>query len=116
MGSIGSLGSIEVNPLHLEWMINGVLLYSTGNYIQSLLMEHDGGHCVKETVFLNIYVSQSHFPLQQKLTEHCKSTITKTCMEQDKDAHSHCYYSKWYWGGVPVVVQWLTNLTRTHEV
>ena len=28
--------------LHLEWIGNEVLLYSTGNYIQSLGMEHDG--------------------------------------------------------------------------
>ena len=29
--------------LHLEWTGNEILLYSTGNYIQSLVMEHDGG-------------------------------------------------------------------------
>ena len=28
--------------LHLEWIINEVLLYSTGNYIQLLGIEHDG--------------------------------------------------------------------------
>ena len=28
---------------YLEWINNEVLLYSTGNYIQSLVMEHDGG-------------------------------------------------------------------------
>ena len=28
--------------LHLEWKRNEVLLYSTGNCIQSLVMEHDG--------------------------------------------------------------------------
>ena len=27
----------------LEWISNEVLLYSRGNYIQSLAMEHDGG-------------------------------------------------------------------------
>ena len=27
--------------LHLEWISNEILLYSTGNYIQSLVMEHD---------------------------------------------------------------------------
>ena len=27
--------------LPLEWINNEVLLYSTGNYIQSLVMEHD---------------------------------------------------------------------------
>ena len=29
--------------LHLEWISNGIPLYSTGNYIQSLLVEQDGG-------------------------------------------------------------------------
>ena len=28
---------------HLEWINNEVLLYSTDNYIQSVLIEHDGG-------------------------------------------------------------------------
>ena len=28
--------------LYLEWISSGVLLYSTGNYIQSLGLEHDG--------------------------------------------------------------------------
>ena len=28
--------------LHLEWVSNGVLLYSTGNYIHSLGIEYDG--------------------------------------------------------------------------
>ena len=26
----------------LDWISNEILLYSTGNYIQSLVMEHDG--------------------------------------------------------------------------
>ena len=29
--------------LHLEWRSNEILLYSKGNYIYSLVMEHDGG-------------------------------------------------------------------------
>ena len=28
--------------LHLEWISNEVLLYSTGNYVQSLGLDHDG--------------------------------------------------------------------------
>ena len=27
--------------LHFEWMSNEILLYSTGNYTQSLVIEHD---------------------------------------------------------------------------
>ena len=32
----------ECKLLHLEWISYGVLLYSTGNYIQALGIEHDG--------------------------------------------------------------------------
>ena len=28
--------------LHLEWISNEILLYSTGNYIQSLGIDHNG--------------------------------------------------------------------------
>ena len=29
--------------MHSEWISNEILLYSIGNHIYSLLMEHDGG-------------------------------------------------------------------------
>ena len=29
--------------VHLEWISNEILLHSTENYIQLLVMEHDGG-------------------------------------------------------------------------
>ena len=35
-------GIAVINPLHLEWISKEVLLYSTGNYIQSLVVECDG--------------------------------------------------------------------------
>ena len=35
-------GVCRCKLLHLEWISNEVLLYSTGNYIQSLGIEHDG--------------------------------------------------------------------------
>jgi len=37
--------------LHLEWMSNGVLLYSTGNCVQSLGIEHDRG-CEKKKIYM----------------------------------------------------------------
>ena len=37
----GEFGVDRCKLLHLEWISNGVLLYSTGNYIQSLELEHD---------------------------------------------------------------------------
>ena len=43
--------------LHLEWISNEVLLYSTGNYIQSLGIEHDGRKYEKKNVYMCVYVS-----------------------------------------------------------
>ena len=58
--------------LHLEWVHNEVLLSSTGNYIQSLVVEQDGRYYEKTNVHTCVTGS---FVVQQKLTEHCKSTI-----------------------------------------
>ena len=34
--------------LNLEWISKEFLLYITGNYIQSLVIEHNGGQCEKK--------------------------------------------------------------------
>ena len=60
------------NLLPLEWMSNGILLYSTGNYIWSLMMEQDNVR--KKNVYMYVY-------LGRKLTEHCKPAI----MEKNKN-------------------------------
>ena len=36
-------GVNEGQQWHLEWISNEILLHSTGTYIQSLVMEQDGG-------------------------------------------------------------------------
>jgi len=41
-GMDGEFGVGSCKLLHLEWISNEVLLYSTGNYIQSLGIDHDG--------------------------------------------------------------------------
>ena len=41
-GMNGDFGVARCKLLHFEWMGNGVLLYSTGNYIQSFGLEHGG--------------------------------------------------------------------------
>ena len=38
--------------LHLEWISNEVLLYSTENYIQSLGIEHDGNNMRKRVCMI----------------------------------------------------------------
>ena len=42
-GMVWESGVSRWKLLHLEWMSNKTLLYSTGNCIWSLVMEHDGG-------------------------------------------------------------------------
>ena len=49
---------------------NKVLLYSTGNYIQYPVINHNGKEYEKEY----IYIKLIHFAVQQKLTQR-KSTI-----------------------------------------
>ena len=46
--------------LHLEWVSNEFLVYSTGNYIQSLVMEHDGEECKKKNVCVCVCVKLGH--------------------------------------------------------
>ena len=38
----GEFGVTRCKLLYLEWISNEVLLYSKGNYIKSLGVEHDG--------------------------------------------------------------------------
>ena len=52
---------------------NKVLLYSTGNYIQYPVINHNGKEYEEEYVY--IYVQVNHSAVHQKLTQHCKSTI-----------------------------------------
>ena len=57
--------------LSLEWIRNEILLFSTGNYIQSLMMVHDNVRkrmyiCMCEWVIL-LY--------SRKLREHCKPAM-----------------------------------------
>ena len=49
-------GVSECKLLHLEWISNEVLLYSTENYIHSLGMEHDGRQYEKENAYIYIYI------------------------------------------------------------
>ena len=40
--------------LHLEWINNKVLLYSTGNYVPSPRIEHDGKEYLKKRIYIFI--------------------------------------------------------------
>ena len=50
------LGITRCKLLHLEWISNEVLLYSTENYMESLGIDHDGKNIRKECVYIYIYI------------------------------------------------------------
>ena len=57
--------------------INKTLLYSTGNYIQYLLMTYNGKESEKEYI-IHIYIKLNHSAVHLKLTHHTnKSTVLK---------------------------------------
>ena len=79
-GMNADFGVGRFKQLHLEWMSNEVLLYSTRTYTQYLEIEHDGRQHKKEVVYIyiyihHIYVRLVHYAVQQKLAQHCISTI-----------------------------------------
>ena len=51
-GMGGVFWVIRCKLLLLEWIHNEVLLYSIGNYIQSLGIAHDGGGYMKGNVYV----------------------------------------------------------------
>ena len=51
-GTDRELGISKYKILHLEWISNEVLFYSTENYIQSLVIEHDGRYYEKKNVYI----------------------------------------------------------------
>ena len=50
---IGSLGQADANYyIEREWINNKVLLYSTGNYIQYLVINHNGKEYEKDCTYM----------------------------------------------------------------
>ena len=70
-GRNSNLGLAEAN-CYRGRINNKVLLYSTGNYIQYPVINHNGKEYEKITC---IYMYNNQFAVHQKLTQHCKSTI-----------------------------------------
>ena len=70
-------GILRCKLLYREWINNKVLLCSTGNCIQYPLINHNGKEYKEECVCVCVCVcvKLNYFDIQQKLTQHCKSTI-----------------------------------------
>ena len=58
---------LRVSRCNLEWKSNEILLYSTGNYIQSPVMEHDRRYYEKK-VYTHIYTHTTHIYMYNWLT------------------------------------------------
>ena len=74
---LGNEWEVEISRyrlLYMEWINHKVLLYSAGNYIQYTMIDHNKKEYEKECMYIHIYVQLNHFFVQQKLTQHCKST------------------------------------------
>ena len=52
VGWMGYLGLIDADSLPLKWISNEILLCSTGNYVWSLIMEHD--NVKKKNVYMYV--------------------------------------------------------------
>ena len=59
---------------HLEWIRNEALLGSTGNLSNLLGYTVMEGN-IRKGMSIFIYIKLGHFTIQQKLAQHCKSTI-----------------------------------------
>ena len=68
--------------LPLEQISNEVLLYSTGNYIQSLVIEHDRIQYEEKNMYIYICIMGSPC-YKQILIKHCKSTIIKNFFQRN---------------------------------
>ena len=74
-GWTGSLGLVDSNILHIECIINKVLLYSTGKYIHYPGINHNEKESEKEYIYTYLYIQLKPFAVHQKLTKLCKLTI-----------------------------------------
>ena len=64
-------GISKCKLLYIAWINNQVLLYSTGNYIQYPIVNHNGKKYEKEYKYIYIYIKLNHFAVHWKLTQHC---------------------------------------------
>ena len=59
-GWSGRLWLADVRLLYIEWINNKVLQYSTANYIQNPMINHNGKEYLKKNLYIYIYIYISH--------------------------------------------------------
>ena len=65
-------GISRCKRLSIGWINNKVLVYGTRNYIQYPVINHSGKEYFLK---MSLCVELSHFAVQQRLAQHCKSTL-----------------------------------------
>ena len=53
-GKDWEFGISRCKLLHVEWINNKVLLYSTGDYIQYPVINRNGKECLKKNVYIRV--------------------------------------------------------------
>ena len=77
------VGISRCKVLYIGWINHKVLLYNTGHYIQYCVLSHNREeyiyiyiHIYTHILFhITLYYIYTHFAVQQKLSQSCKSTI-----------------------------------------
>ena len=80
--------------LYIKQVNSKELLYSTGNYIQTIftvitIMEKNVIH-IHTYTYIFIYIYMNHFALHHKLTQHCKSTIPPSKKKKRERERRRC--------------------------
>ena len=55
-GMAWEVGVSRCKLLYIEWINNKVLLYSTENYIQYPMINHNGKEFLKKNVYICVYI------------------------------------------------------------
>ena len=81
--------------LHLEWINNKVLLYSTGNYIQYSVINHNGKEyekmyiCVTESLCCTVEINNNKITLKNSIRNQ-RGYITTDTIEIQRIIRDYC--------------------------
>ena len=74
----GESGVSRCTPLYIGWINNKVILYSTRNYIQYSVINHNGNEYVKEYVWITLLYSRNEHTVNKR----CFNTAFKNLITQ----------------------------------
>ena len=108
------LGGRSYYLLKFKLMDNEILLYSTGNSIQSLMMEHDGGWCEQKNACVHMCITGSL----------CCTAESDSALQINYDKKIKrkpewwtCSISQLWWGiHLPNLINYIYNLESIHFI